>query len=125
MADGGGADGRWSILTFQLAVWQASLPSPSACAALAPPLPSTLVSAPYQTLQHQHQPSRGINPLLTIISMLVVLGLSMRCLAKHPGEERLVRITLFLGWAVHWTNRSRENPHSRSGTLTSTACSGA
>ena len=30
---------------------------------------------------------------------------------------------LFLGLDAHWTNRSREKPHSRSGTLASTAYS--
>ena len=48
----------------------------------------------------------------------------MRVLARHPGAGREVRMMLFFGFDAHWTNRSREKPHSRSGTLASTAWEG-
>ena len=54
--------------------------------------------------------------------MELILRLSMRSLARHPEAGRLVRMMLFRGLDAHWTNRSREKPHSKSGTLTKTAC---
>ena len=41
---------------------------------------------------------------------------------RQPGDVREVRMMLFLGFEAHWTNRSREYPHSRSDILASTAC---
>ena len=51
------------------------------------------------------------------------LRFPIRVRAREPGADLEVRIMLFLGLDPHWTNRSREKPHSRSGTLASTACS--
>lgn len=44
-----------------------------------------------------------------------------RVRARQPGAGRDVRMILFLGLDAHCTNRSRENPHSRSDTLANTA----
>ena len=44
-----------------------------------------------------------------------------RVRVRQPGDEREVRMMLFLGFVAHWINRSRENPHSRSVTLANTA----
>ena len=49
------------------------------------------------------------------------LRLSMRTRARQPGTGLEVRMMLLRGFGAQWTNRSRENPHSRSGTLASTA----
>ena len=46
----------------------------------------------------------------------------MRLLARQPGAGRLVRMMLLRGFEAHWMKRSREKPHSRSGTLARTAC---
>ena len=48
----------------------------------------------------------------------------MRTRARHPGTGRDVRMMLLRWLAAQRTNRSREKPHSRSGTLASTACRG-
>ena len=41
---------------------------------------------------------------------------------RQPEDVLDVRMMLFLGFDAHWTNRSREYPHSRSGILANTAC---
>ena len=46
----------------------------------------------------------------------------MSFLARQFGAGREVSTILFLELVAHWTNRSREKPHSRSGTLANTAC---
>ena len=45
----------------------------------------------------------------------------MSFLARQPVAGLLVRMILFRVFEAHWTNKSRENPHSKSGTLTNTA----
>ena len=57
---------------------------------------------------------------LTSTSRVPMFGSSISCRAKVPGDVRLVKTMEFLGLLHHWMKRSRENPHSRSGTLAST-----
>ena len=57
-----------------------------------------------------------------LTSMVTVLfsGWSMSHLASVPGDDLTVSMMLFFGFPHHATNKSREKPHCKSGTLQST-----